>query len=143
MIRPFLALVVALTLPCAATAADKPKPKKLTIDLRALPRVASAPATIVFNVDIDGGEDGEGLYCLVADWEWNDGTRSTEEEECPPFEPGQTKVDRHYTASHEYREAAKPRITVTMRKGDHVLGTASIEIVIAPPKQPFAGSVRP
>jgi peptide deformylase len=116
--------------------------KGTRVSLRAAPRVAAAPVTIVFNVELAGGEDGEDLYCPVLEWEWGDGTRSVEDEDCPSFEAGRTPVSRRFTVSHEYRDRARPRVVVTVRKGDRVLGTANVALIIGDRKQPLRGSYR-
>ena len=139
----FAAAVVGLALLGAipASAAEKKVENKGTrVSLRAAPRVAAAPATVVFNVELTGGEDGEGLYCPVLEWEWGDGTHSEEEEECPPFEAGHTPIQRRFTTSHEYRDHANAKVTVTVRKGDHVLGKDSVSLVIGERKKPLSGS---
>jgi hypothetical protein len=131
------AVGLALLGAVAASAAEK---KGVKVGLRAAPRVASAPATVVFNVELTGGEDGEDLYCPVLEWEWGDGTRSEEEEECPPFEAGHTPIQRRFTTSHEYRDRANPKVVVTVRKGDRVLGKDGVSLVIGERKKPLSGS---
>src|SRR5258705_6214727 len=103
------AVGIAMLGALAASAADK---KGTKVSLRAAPRVAAAPATVVFNVELTGGEDGEALYCPVLEWEWGDGTRSEEEEECPPFEAGHTQGQRRLTTSHEDRDRAHPQVAL-------------------------------
>ena len=139
----FAVAVVGLALLAAipASAAEKKVENKGTrVSLRASPRVAAAPATVVFNVELTGGEDGEDLYCPVLAWEWGDGTHSEEEEECPPFEAGHTEVQRRFTTSHEYRDRANPKVAVTVRKGDRVLGKDTVALVIGERKKPLSGS---
>jgi hypothetical protein len=125
----------------AAAPADKPS-NKVTVSLRAAPRTAVAPARIVFNVELKGGEDTEALHCLTLQWEWGDGTRSSSEGDCSPFEAGQTKVQRLFTADHEYREQRKPTAEVTVLRGERVVGRASVDLTIGPrPTRPrFEGS---
>jgi hypothetical protein len=135
------AVGLALLGAVSVSAAEKKVENKGTrVSLRAAPRVAAAPATVVFNVELTGGEDGEDLYCPVLEWEWGEGTTSEEEEECPPFEAGHTQVQRRFTTSHEYRDRANPKVTVTVRKGDRVLGTDSVSLVIGERKKPLSGS---
>jgi hypothetical protein len=131
------AVGIAMLGALAASAAEK---KGTRVSLRAAPRVASAPATIVFNVELTGGEDGEDLYCPVLEWEWGDGTKSEEEEECPGFEAGHTQIQRRFTTSHEYRDRANPKVAVTVRKGDRVLGKDAVSLVIGERKKPLSGS---
>jgi len=128
---------LAMLAPISVSAAEK---KAVKVSLRAAPRVAAAPATVVFNVEMTGGEDGEALYCPVLEWEWGDGTHSEEEEECPPFEAGHTQVQRRFTTSHEYRDRANPKVVVTVSKGDRVFGKDGVSLVIGDRKKPLSGS---
>ena len=128
MPQPVLGLALLLL---AAPAEDKPK-EKVTVSLRAAPRVASAPARIIFNVELKGGEDTEALHCLTLEWSWGDGTRSGSEGECEPFVPGETKVQRLFTAEHEYREQRRPRAQVSVYKGERVIGRADVDLTIGP-----------
>jgi hypothetical protein len=133
------AVGVAMLAAIPASAGDK---KGLKVSLRAAPRVAPAPATIVFNVELSGGEDGESLYCPVLEWEWGDGTRSVGDEDCPSFDAGHTPVQRRFTVSHEYRDRARPRVVVTVRKGDRTLGTANVSLIIGDRKEPLSIGIR-
>ena len=132
--------VVGIAMLGGALAASAAEKKGTKVSLRAAPRVASAPVTVVFNVELTGGEDGEGLYCPVLEWEWGDGTKSEEEEECPAFEAGHTQVQRRFTTSHEFRDRANPKVAVTVRKGDRVLGRDAVSLVIGERKKPLSGS---
>jgi hypothetical protein len=128
-----------------AAPAEKPADKssnKVSVSLRAAPRSAVAPARIVFNVELKGGDDTEALHCLTLQWEWGDGTKSSTEGDCSPFEAGQTRVQRLFTADHEYREQRRPTAEVTVLKGERVVGRAFVDLTIGPrPTRPkFEGS---
>ena len=133
-------LGVALTV-LAAAPAEKPS-NKVSVSLRAAPRSAVAPARIVFNAELKGGEDTEALHCLTLQWDWGDGTSSSSEGDCSPFEAGETKVQRLFTADHEYRERRKATAEVTVLKGERVVGRAFVDVAILPrPTRPkFEGS---
>jgi hypothetical protein len=106
----------------------------LRIELRAAPRAAPAPVRVVFTVELVGGTD-DALRCLVFDWEWGDGTRSSQEGECPAEgAAGPEKAERLFQASHEYRQKSRPEVKVTVRRGDRVLGSNGIHLVVGAPK---------
>src|SRR5512147_133616 len=59
-----LAVVLAASLTAVSPAAEKaPKPKRPQLELRALPQIAFAPVTVMFSVDLEGGDDIEEYYC--------------------------------------------------------------------------------
>jgi hypothetical protein len=114
--------------------------KATSVKLRANVRVAAAPATVIFNLELAGGEDGEGLYCPTLEWDWGDGTKSETGGSCEPYEAGVTKVERRFTASHEYRAEGRPTVVVRARKDERELGRGSLNLVIGPPKKPLSGT---
>jgi hypothetical protein len=135
-------LVALCLLAPSAFGAAKDK-KTMTVGLRALPRVAAAPVSVTFNVDLAGGVDAQ--PCPTLEWEWGDGTRFEQEDACEapePGEPARADAAQHFTASHEYRRAARPKVTLTVRQEGRILGHASIALIIGEPKQPLSGSVR-
>ena len=134
-------ILLGLALTLLPAPADKPK-DKLTVSLRAAPRAAVAPARIVFNVELKGGGDTEALHCLTLQWEWGDGTRSTSEGDCSPFQAGETKVQRLFTADHEYGQKSTPDAEVTVMKGERIVGRGSVSLTIGPrpTKLKFEGS---
>ena len=115
-------------------------PKATSVRLRANVRVAAAPATVILNAELVGGEEGEGLYCPTFEWDWGDGTKSETSGSCEPYETGVTKIERRFTATHEYRNEGRPTVRVEVRKGERELGRASVSLVIGPPKRPLTGT---
>jgi hypothetical protein len=124
-------LVVALA------AAPAEKAGRPSVELRAAPRVAVAPARVVFTVEMKGGEDGEALHCLTLKFDWGDGTRSESAGECEPLAERDGKVQRLFSADHEYRDRADPTVRVTVLKGERVIGSDSVGLHINPkPSRP-------
>jgi hypothetical protein len=102
-----------------------------SVSLRALPRVAEAPARVLFTAELSGGEDSEELYCPDLEWTWGDGTRSVQQGSCAPYKAGETAVQREYTTEHEYRKPGRPRVVLVMRKGRRTLGRADVNVIIS------------
>jgi hypothetical protein len=124
--------LVALVFALAATAsADKPAGRP-SVSLRAAPRVAVAPARVVFTVELKGGQDGEALDCLTLRFGWGDGTTSSSEGECAAAQGGPAKVQRLFTADHEYGNQGSPTAEVAVLKGERVVGRASVSLKIGP-----------
>ena len=110
--------VLALLVPAPVPAAQDEKPKKgkkPALELRASPRFAFSPASILFTAELKGGDDVEELYCPEVEWEWGDGGKSVTEADCDPWTET-TKIDRRFTASHTFQFAGLYRVKVTLRK---------------------------
>jgi hypothetical protein len=135
MPRAALALVTVFALAAASSAGDaKPegKPKKPRLDLRATPRMAFSPVNIFLVAELQGGDDVEEYYCPELEWDWDDGGKSVQEGDCAPFEEGTTKIDRRFTAEHEYRRAGLYNIKITMRRANRSLAASSIRVTVRP-----------
>lgn len=117
-------------------AAEKPatKPK---VELKASPQLAmlslgpSASATIRFRLSVKDGGD-EDYYCPRLEWEWEDGTISTEESDCPPFETAQLQDhERSWTKSHQFRDPGQHTVKVRLYKGDRVIRAVEAKVQIS------------
>jgi hypothetical protein len=126
-----LALTAALAAATAVAAAEA-KPKKPRLDLRATPRMAFSPVNVFLTAELMGGDDVEEYYCPELEWEWDDGGKSTQESDCPPYEAGKTKMERRYTADHEFRRAGVYNVKVTLRRSNRNLATASVRVTVRP-----------
>lgn len=123
---PVLALCLLPALPAAAGSKKKPELK-----LRALPRVAVPPATILFIAEIVGGDDHDAsLHCPRLEWEWGDEGRSVVEPQCGEFVAGETKIERRFTAEHEYRDRLNATVEVRMLIDDKVRFKARTQVII-------------
>jgi hypothetical protein len=116
----------------AAPAADAPKPKKPKLDLRATPRMAFSPVNVLLVAELSGGDDVEEFYCPELEWEWDDGGKSVHEADCPAYEPGVSKIERRFTAEHEFRKAGLYNVKVTMRRANRPLAVSTIKITVRP-----------
>ncbi|HEY7512662.1 MAG TPA: hypothetical protein VIG50_20550 [Vicinamibacteria bacterium] len=125
-------ILLAVALGASAAAAADAKPKKPRLDLRATPRMAFSPVNVFLTAELSGGDDVEEYYCPELEWEWDDGGKSTQESDCAPFEAGKTKIERRFTADHEYRRAGVFNVKVTMRRAGRNLATASVRVTVRP-----------
>jgi hypothetical protein len=122
-----IAVLALLALPLGAAE----KEKGLSVSLRALPRVAVAPALIQFSVEIGGGKD-EDVHCASLEWEWGDGSKGSTGAECPEYVAGETKVERFFEAEHEYRRQGRPAVRVRVVKDGKMIATNTVTVVITP-----------
>jgi PKD repeat protein len=123
-------IVAALAVP--ATPADAPKPKKPKLDLRATPRMAFSPVNVLLTAELTGGDDVEEYYCPELEWDWDDGGKSVHEADCPEYEAGVSKIERRFTAEHEYGKAGLYNVKLTMRRANRTLAQTTIKITVRP-----------
>ena len=112
--------------------AAEAKVKKPRLDLRATPRMAFSPVRVLLTAELTGGGDVEEYHCPEIEWDWDDGGKSLQESDCTPFETGKTKIERRFTADHEYRKAGVYNVRVTMRRTNKPLATAAVRVTVRP-----------
>jgi hypothetical protein len=108
---------------------DAPKAKKPKLDVRATPRMAFSPVTVFFTAELTGGDDVEEYYCPEIEWEWDDGGKSTQESDCAPYAEG-TKIERRFTAEHEYGVAGVYNTKVTFRRTGRNFLTGTVRVTV-------------
>ena len=127
------ALAAAAALVVAGTAgAGDDKPKKPHLELRATPRMAFSPVSVLLTAELVGGGDVEEYHCPELEWDWDDGGKSVHENDCDPFVPGKTVIERRFTADHEYSKAGIYQIKATMRRNNHTLSIATVKVTVRP-----------
>jgi hypothetical protein len=129
----FMLLATALVLGASTAHAKKPeKPKKPKLSLTIIPRMAMAPVDVLLVARLEGGDELKELYCPEIEIEWDDGSSSDQEPECPPFEPGVTKIERRYSASHTFRRSGLYNIQLRLsHEGRNVL-SERVELHVGP-----------
>ena len=125
-------IAVALAVPASGDAKPEAKPKKPRLDLRATPRMAFSPVNVFLTAELQGGDDVEDYYCPELEWEWDDGGKSVQEADCPPFVAGTTKIDRRFTAEHEFTRAGIYNVKVTMRRAGRSLAASTVRVTVRP-----------
>jgi hypothetical protein len=105
------------------------KGKRPGLELRSTPRFAFSPARILFTAELKGGEDVEELYCPEVEWEWGDGGRSVEEADCDPWQPG-SRIDRRFSAGHNYPQAGAYTVKITLRKSGKSMAAQSLRVTV-------------
>jgi hypothetical protein len=124
--------VLAAALAAAAPAAEDPKPKKPKLDVRATPRMAFSPVNVLLTAELTGGDDVEEFYCPEIEWEWDDGGKSVHEADCPEYQAGVSKIERRFTANHDYRKAGAYNVKITMRRANKTLAQTTVKITVRP-----------
>ena len=124
-----LALVLAAAL-AGPVLADAAKTRKPRLEVRAAPRMGFSPVNVLLTAELTGGDDVEEYHCPEIEWDWDDGGKSVHEADCTPFEPGVTRIQRRFTAEHEYRRAGVYRVKATMRRSDRILVAATVTVTV-------------
>ena len=136
------ALLVVFALAAPGSAGDKPKApkaKKPGLDLRQRPLFPQSPADMTFTAELRGGEDDEDFYCPTVEWEWGDGarhgggesgTKSVEEGDCEPYQPGVSKIQRRFEKEHRFSEWGDYRVQITLRKANRVIARQSKTVTV-------------
>jgi hypothetical protein len=105
--------------------------KKPSLSLKATPSVSFAPARIVVMAELKGGsDDAEDFYCPTVEWEWGDGTVSTAEADCNPYEAGKSQIKRRYTVEHQFKNAGGFKISLRLKKGTKVAAMANAVVQV-------------
>jgi hypothetical protein len=139
MTRPALLVVLALALASpGAGALDKKsgdakaegKGKKPSLEVRATPRMGFTPVNVLLVAELKGGDDIEEYYCPEIEWDWDDGGKSVHENDCGPFEAGRTKIERRFTAEHEFKISGVYTVKATFRRAgrDFLAGTVRVTL---------------
>ena len=122
-------LILILTLTSVATLVGQDDDVELR--LRATPRVAFAPADVLFVGQIRGGpDDNEELYCLEIEWDWGDDTTSEQTLDCDPYEAGVSEIRRRFSVRHTYNYGGRYEVRLHLKQGDDVVisGRTRIEV---------------
>jgi hypothetical protein len=122
-------VILSLIAAAPAPAGDRDKVRKPRLDLRATPRFSFTPSTVLVTAELNGGADAEEFYCPAVVWEWDDGGRSANESDCPPFQPG-TAVERRFTAAHAYVRPGVYNVRVHMLRASRRLAMASATVTV-------------
>jgi hypothetical protein len=125
-----LALPLTIAVAFSVSAIDEKKPK---ISLKANPSMGMSPVRVVVTADITGGaNDNEEFYCPAVEWEWGDDTRSTNNEDCDPYEAGKSQIKRRFAADHVYRTSGEYQVRFRLKKKDKTVGSGSTSVRVRP-----------
>ena len=115
-------------LPADAQAQDDERPE---LQLRARPNLAFPPAEIVFTGRLRGGaDDDERYYCVSAEWDWDDETRSESIFDCEPYEPGVSEIRRRFSRRHTFDLGGRYEVRLTLKRQDDVVQLVRTSVVI-------------
>ena len=105
------------------------KPKRPSLGVRVSPRMAFSPVGVIATAELTGGEDSEDFYCLAIEWDWDDGSKSLQDSDCEPYEPGM-KIERRFTSEHYYARAGNFNIRAALKTQDRVIATNAFRLIV-------------
>jgi hypothetical protein len=108
-------------------AGDQGRKSKPRLELRATPRMAFSPVMVLATAELRGGDTAEEFYCPALEWDWDDGAKSGQESDCPPFQAGM-ELERRFTAEHAYRRGGVYQVTVKLKRADRSVAVASTTV---------------
>jgi hypothetical protein len=96
--------------------------KKPSVALRATPPVGFAPLKVRVAAELKGGaDDYEDFYCATVEWDWADGTTSGTSEDCNPYEPGKSTIQRRFSAEHTFRQGGEYDVVFRLKQKNRVV----------------------
>jgi hypothetical protein len=99
--------------------------------LRASPRVALAPAEVLFIGELRGGaDDYEEYYCAALEWNWGDDTRSESTPDCEPYEAGTSKIRRRFSMRHRFDIGGRFEVRLHLKRRDDTVASARTTVEI-------------
>lgn len=123
------AALLALALAADAVAQNDDERPELT--LRARPNVTFVPNPISFTGLLRGGaDDYEDFYCISAEWDWDDGTRSESVYDCDPYEPGVSEIRRRFSRRHTFQSAGRYEVRLNLKRRDEVVTSARVRVTV-------------
>ena len=97
--------------------------KKPSVAFKATPPMGFAPLKVRVLVELKGGaDDYADFYCASVEWDWADGTTSGGSEDCDPYEPGKSTIQRRFTAEHTFRQSGEYDVAFRLKQKDRVVG---------------------
>ena len=84
-------------------------------------------------VDVRGGsDDAQDFYCPAVEWEWGDETKSTNSEDCEPYQPGKSQIQRRYSMEHIFNESGSFNVRFRLKQGNRVVANTSAVVHVRP-----------
>jgi hypothetical protein len=109
---------------------DKKESKKPNVKLvlDASPRQGLSPHHASMNAKLENvAENDEEWYCLKQEWDFGDGSISSEEPQCDPFTP-ETKILTEFFADHTYDDPG--HYPIRFKLGDDKVRSNTVTVVV-------------
>jgi hypothetical protein len=105
--------------------------RKPSLSLRATPPVGFTPLRVHLAAELRGGaDDFADLYCPTYEWDWGDGTKSENTEDCQPYEAGKSQIRRRIGVYHTYREPGGFKVSLRLKQRTRVISSSSVVVQV-------------
>jgi hypothetical protein len=105
--------------------------RKPSLSLRVTPPVGFTPLRVRVSGELRGGtDDYADLYCPTVEWDWGDGTKSENTEDCDPYEAGKSQIRRRLGIEHVYREAGGFRVSLRLKQKNRLIVSSSVIVQV-------------
>jgi hypothetical protein len=105
--------------------------RKPSLSLRVTPPVGFTPLRVRVSAELRGGaDDYADLYCPTVEWDWGDGTKSENTEDCEPYEAGKSQVRRRLGVEHVYREPGGFRVSLRLKQKTRLIASSSVSVQV-------------
>jgi hypothetical protein len=115
------------------------------LTLRATPGASMPPANVLFVAELVGGDEVEDLYCPGIEWDFDNGRRSSSQEDCEPFSD-ESRLERRFLVRQRYAAPGEYLVVLTLRRGERVVAQAAATVQVVSPGTegggPFAAARR-
>lgn len=103
-------LLVLLVMPLALAASSGPKVELRPLKKATMLAMGQCDVEVVFRLSVDD-RNNDDYYCPRVVWEWEDGTLSIEESDCPPIEEAlPSDHQRSWTQGRAYQKSGRYRV---------------------------------
>ncbi len=136
--KKFAPLALALSVVLSFAASNKSDIRdakdagKVTATLRANPPMAFAPARITLTAQLKNVSPSDAdLYCPTVAWDWGDGTVSESSNDCEPFEPNKSEIQKSFVTQHIYKTGGEYIVKLMLKKAERIVAEASASLNIS------------
>ena len=145
LIAVLAGVCVAVTMAVTGAAADQKEDQKAdqkvaqkpgddkrpSVSLKATPPLGFSPLRVHASVDVRGGpDDAEEFYCPSIEWDWGDGTKSENSQDCDPYEEGVSTIRRRFSADHTFQNGGAYRVIFRLKQKTRVVASASTNVQV-------------
>lgn len=112
---------------------DALQAKRPELRLRAAPKLAFVPAKVQFIATLEGGDDDyQEFYCPSIEWDWDDDTTSESSPDCEPYQPGQSRIIRRYTAQHIFQFEGIHEVKFKLKSKGRTIALTTVSVEVRP-----------
>ena len=122
MLFPLFTLLLFIA-GCSSRTAPQASPEassgEVQLTINAAPRQGFTPLRVTFRGELAGvDQNDQEYYCLQEIWDFGDGSKSSEKQNCEPYSPD-SKVKREFFSEHVYEKEGRYTIRLMLGEEDN------------------------